>query len=180
MLMPQKLTAWVPTASVGLNYYGWDYIGYEDGLLSDGNYANPSAKDASRTLSYLAIDCEIYHSGIVESEAKIYDGYIFVPFETKGIAYNTADMDNKLTSTADEWLAGYKITYCLDFGGGYVVEEDHTNVIPEPGCIPDTETFTLRTVTYTATTDTWVNVDASQDLGDFENGVDTDTSGPNS
>lgn len=172
MLMPQALTAWVPTTSTTPNYCGSEV---DDGLLSDGEYANPSMTDASRTLSYLAIDCEIYHEGMTNEAARIHDGYLFVPFETTDISYSSADVDNAVKD-ADEWLAGYKITYCLNFGGGYVVDEDNHDGIPEPGCIPDTETLTLRTVQYTTSVDTWVDVAESQDLEDFVNGEDTDTS----
>lgn len=173
MLMPQVLTAWVPTTSTELNYVGSYHTGssstgvsYADGGLADGTYANPSMNSAERTLSYLAIDCEIYHTGATDYGAKIHDGYIFVPFETKDIAYDSASVDDPTTIT-DEWLAGYKITYCLNFGGGYIVEEGDHSTIPEPGCIPDTKTYTLRPVTYTVTVDDWVETDAAQDLGEY-------------
>ncbi len=180
MLMPQKLTAWEPTTSTSLNYVGSYNPGYDsntgiyyiDGALADGTYANPSMDDASRTLSYLAIDCEIYHAGATEYSAKIHDGYIFIPFETKDIDYNSATVDSAVAAAdlsnddeiTDQWLAGYKITYCLNFGGGYVVEEGNHTTLPEPGCIPDTETYTLRTIVYTATCDAWVDVYDSQEL----------------
>ncbi|MFI3262490.1 MAG: hypothetical protein R3Y26_06230 [Rikenellaceae bacterium] len=175
MLMPQKLTAWVPSTSVTLNYIGSYSTNYPDGVLGDGEiYANPSMTSSDRTLSYLAIDCEIYHAGIEDPNAKIHDGYIFIPFETKDIKYSEANTDNT-ADNADEWLAGYKITYCLNFGGGYVVEEGHTQTIPEPGTIPDTETYTLRTITYTTTVDDWVDVDDDIVLGEYDTQTETGT-----
>ncbi len=177
MLMPQKLTAWVPTTSTVINYIGYATSSQDNAnnltiIVSDNEQASSSA---DKSLSYLAIDCEIYHSGIKDADAKIHDGYIFVPFETSNLNYAGANVD-EASSITDEWLAGYKITYCLNFGGGYIVEEGHSYTLPEPGCIPDTETFTLRTISYTTTIDAWEEVAASQDLDSFENG-DTDTSG---
>ncbi len=182
MLMPQKLTPWEPTTSTEFNYIGSYATGsttladgtvysHTDGGLSDGTYANPSLESADRTLSYLAIDCEIYHAGIDEAEAKIHDGYIYIPFETKDINYDSANVDGDIDSSydTDAWLPGYKITYCLNFGGGYIVEEGDHNDIPEPGCIPDTETCTLRTITYTTTVDKYVDVTADDlDLGEYD------------
>lgn len=166
MLMPQTLTAWVPTTSTELNYVGSyattsssDGVSHADGGLSDGEFANPSMNSSKRTLSYLAIDCVICHTGSTEP---IHDGLIFVPFSTADLDYSTADVDDPIEETQDAWLPGYKITYCLNFGGGYVVEEGNHTTIPEPGCIPDTETYTLRTITYTATVDTFVEVDADE------------------
>ncbi len=185
MLMPQKLTAWVPTTSTSLNYIGsyhtgqsTDGVSYSDGGLSDGEYANPSMKGASRTLSYLAIYCEIYHSGITASEAAIHKGYLFVPFSTENINYSDTGVDGTLTDDQKEsWLPGYKITYCLNFGGGYVVEEGDHETLPEPGCIPDTETYTLRPLTYRATVDAWVDVDTEeQDLGYYDTSTGDETS----
>ncbi len=184
MLIPQKLTPWVPTTSTVINYVGLtkgDALTGTTALsseltsdLSDGSYAVSTDTDSQ---SYLTIDCEIYHKGADDDAALIHDGHIYVPFDTTGLDYNLSTVDNPDTTTTDGWLAGYKITYCLDFGGGYIVEEGHSDTVPAPGCIPDTETYTLRTITYTTSVDNYTPiVAASQDLDDFVNGVDTDTS----
>lgn len=173
MLMPQTLTAWIPNTSIEPNCIGYVKAG-ETELTTIFNDVE-SSSTAGNSLSYLAIDCEIYHEGATSSSAKIHSGYIFVPFSTEGISYSSASVDNT-AKDADEWLAGYKITYCLNFGGGYVADEDNHDTIPEPGCIPDTETLTLRTVQYTITADSWIDVAEDKELMDFENGVDEDTS----
>ncbi len=176
MLMPQQLVAWVPETSTStvLNYVGVGTSESDlDNLLHSGALAVSTSTDSK---SYLAIDCEIYHADATSYDAKIHDGYIFVPFETKDIDYNSARVDSPVSAAdptnddeiTDRWLAGYKITYCLHFGGGYIVEEGDHTTLPEPGCIPDTETYTLRTITYTTSVDTWVDVAESQDLLDYD------------
>ncbi|MFI3269508.1 MAG: hypothetical protein SNJ09_07350 [Rikenellaceae bacterium] len=102
--------------------------------------------------------------------AVIHDGYIFVPFDTSNLDYSKASVDDADTTTTDRWLPGYKITYCLDFGGGYIVEEGHSTTIPEPGCIPDTTTNTLRTMTFTTTVDKIVDYteDTTMDLDEYD------------
>ncbi len=186
MLKPQKLTAWIPNTSTEPNCVGIIYTqnapeGYELNTFSNVLGGTAISSDAGNSLSYLAINCEIYHQGISDAAAKIHSGYIFVPFSTDNIKYSEAATDNQ-ADDADEWLAGYRITYCLNFGGGYVVDEenhDDDDDLPEPGTVPDTETYTLRTITYTTTVDEWVDVEQDIDLGDFENGVDDDTSSDN-
>lgn len=168
MVMPQKLTAWTPTTATEPNFVGLTWDSDPDTFeTSLGGVQVSSTSNVS--LSYLAIDCEIYHSGIENENGKIHDGYIFVPFDTKNIAYSSANTYNK-ADDANKWLAGYKITYLLNFGGGYVVDEDNHDEIPEPGCVPDTETFTLSTITYTTTVDSWIEIDDDcQDLDEYEN-----------
>ncbi len=182
MLIPQKLTPWIPTSSNEPNFVGWipaadDTYATKDVYttqLSDGSYAS-STKDNS--LSYLAIDCEIYHSDATAYAARIHDGYIFVPFETKDLDYSKVNVDNVTEGLQDKWLPGYKVSYTLNFGGGYVVDEDNHTDIPSPGCIPDTKTYTLRTITYTTTCDDWVEqIDGgSQDLEDYDTSTSAST-----
>ncbi len=170
MLMPQSLQAWVPTTSTEPNFVYYINTGESTKLYTDtdGNYMSSTADNS---LTYLAIDCEIYNSGAVEdSTTLVHDGYLFMPFETKDIDYSSASVDNAVTKAQDAWLPGYKITYCLNFGGGYIVDEDNHTTLPEPGCIPDTDTYTLRSITYTTSVDTFVDgVDgATQELGDYD------------
>ncbi|MFR9564006.1 MAG: fimbrillin family protein [Rikenellaceae bacterium] len=187
MLMPQQLTAWKPTTSTGLNCIGFfknktatntgdDYVDPATGTIADieatytasGTDYPSSSEDYS--VSYLAIDCEIYSADMTSETAVIHDGYIFVPFDTSNLDYSKASVDDADTTTTDRWLPGYKITYCLDFGGGYIVEEGHSTTIPEPGCIPDTTTNTLRTMTFTTTVDKIVDYteDTTMDLDEYD------------
>ncbi len=135
MLIPQKLTAWDPTST--------------------------SVTSTPDNSSYLAIDCVIKHT---EGEAVIYDGMLFVPFDTTGIDY----ADNE--GTDNTWAPGYKITYNLDFGGGYYDPTDDTT-IPDPGETPDPDEVlpTLRAITFTTTVDAWESISATEiDLGDSD------------
>lgn len=185
MLMPQTVTKWEPTSSTVLNYIGYgsslNDLTIEVGAEKDDNdaYKAGTGTDASSTgsksLSYLAIECEIYHAsaadteGNISSGAEVHSGYVFVPFSSENIDYSTASVDDAVTNTTD-WLPGYKITYCLNFSGaGYIVEVDtdeNGNIIPttipEPGCVPDTETYTLREITYTTTVDAYVGIGDSE------------------
>ncbi len=136
MLMPQSLTEWVPDIA-------------------------PQASTNVASNSYLAIDCVIYHKDIVPEgtfDAAINNGVIFVPFSTKDIDYSSASVDTT-SGVVSSWLPGYKITYCLAFGGGYTPGDGDKD--PEPGTTPKTETPTLRPITYTITVDDWVDLGSS-------------------
>ncbi len=105
------------------------------------------AATASSTGSYLAIKCTIKHKGTDIVAGIVDNSYIFIPFDTSGIIYSA---DN----TQDAWLPGYKITYALEFGGGY----SGPTTIPDAGTTPTTtEVFkTLREITYTTSVDEWI------------------------
>ncbi|MFI3315485.1 MAG: fimbrillin family protein [Rikenellaceae bacterium] len=181
MLMPQTASEWEPTSSTALNYIGYGSslsdLTVEVGATkdADNNYIAGTGTDASSTgsksLSYLAIECEIYHAsaadanGDISSGAEIHSGYVFVPFSSAGIDYSQASVDDAVTNATD-WLPGYKITYCLNFdGAGYIVEVDKdadgnviATTIPEPGCVPDTQTYTIREISYTTSVDVYVGM----------------------
>ncbi len=111
---------------------------------------NPLTSENDGIGSYLAIDCVICHK---DSESPIIDGRIYVPFNTANIQYNT-------TGVIDgRWNPGYKITYNLNFGGGYTIPTDPEKPII-PGETPDPEVVipTLRPITYTVTVDEWMEV----------------------
>lgn len=115
----------------------------------------PEATNAG-TESYLAIDCKITHD---DGTAPIIDGVIYVPFDTKNIVYSPGVPENL-------WKAGYKITYKLNFGGGYTIPGPG----PEPGPgttpTPDDVIPTLRAITYSISVDDWMDVNAPNiDMG---------------
>lgn len=112
--------------------------------------------DSDGTESYLAIKCKITHS---DGTAAIVDGTIYVPFSTAGIEYTSG-------TETDGWKAGYKITYNLNFGGGYTIPDDDDPETPdptdpEPGETPEPDDVvpTLRDITYTVTVDEWIPVE---------------------
>ncbi len=133
MLIPQELT-------------GWDPITANSNATSD-------------TSSYLAITCTITHTAGTTSDtmAPIYDGVVYISFSTENIDYDNNTSNNESTSTDGQWEPGYKITYNLDFGGGYIDTTTATATIPDPGKtpVPDNVIPTLRPITYTITVDAW-------------------------
>ncbi len=136
MLIPQALTAWSTTA--------------------DGTGASGTATLTSNN-SYLAINCIVYHTGSTEP---IINGIVYVPFSTSGITYASGD-DTFNAKYLNAWAPGYKITYNLDFGGGYT-DTTTPSTIPDPGKTPDPDDLvpTLRAITYTTTIDEWKTVEA--------------------
>ncbi len=137
MLIPQTLTAWSTTA---------------DGTGTSGSTATLTSND-----SYLAINCIVYHTGSTEP---IINGIVYVPFSTSGITYASGD-DTFNAKYLNAWAPGYKITYNLDFGGGYT-DTTTPSTIPDPGKTPDPDDLvpTLRAITYTTTIDEWKTVEA--------------------
>ncbi len=155
MLIPQELTAWVTTDSSGSGTSG-------------------STASVAGTNSYLAINCTITHTDGSDGATyvPIIDGIIYVPFSTSGITYDYnapddsgAEVTDFTTKYKDAWAPGYKITYNLNFGGGYTDPtpgtpeegEDPETLIPDPGTEPDPDDVvpTLRAITYTVTVDEW-------------------------
>lgn len=117
---------------------------------------NATTTSSGTTNSYLAITCKITHA---DGAAAIIDGTVYVPFDTTGINYEDGE------GTDDTWAPGYKITYNLNFGSGYV-DTTTDPKIPEPGETPDPDKVipTLRAITYTTTVDAWESISATGDI----------------
>ncbi len=97
--------------------------------------------DTYKAGAYLAVSCEITQT-IDGRTITIHnkENWLYIPLTT-AIDYGTGAPTN-------EWLAGYKITYNLIFGGGYTT-------------IPGTKdpVKTLSPITITATANDWIEID---------------------
>ncbi len=94
MLMPQHISAWVPSTFVG--------------------------DDPTKAGAYLAIKCEITQlvdGDLITIHKK--EKWLYAPLTTN-ITYPEGTLENTGSpATASDWVAGYNITYNLKFGGGY-------------------------------------------------------------
>ena len=83
--------------------------------------------------AYLKIACKLE---TITPTTLIHDGFIYVPFSSENTAQDT-----------EVWLAGNRVTYTLNFGGGY--DEDGNPI--------------LTPMTYNVTVEEWKNVDGFND-----------------
>ncbi len=138
MLMPQHISPWV-VESFKPSYT--DYTDYTTIERTDGS----TGLDPAKAGAYIAISCEITQE--VEGEhIRIHskDNWLYAPLTT-AITYPDGTLGNGGgAADTNEWVAGYKITYNLLFGGGY-------------STIPGAEypVQTLSEMTITAAAEAW-------------------------
>lgn len=125
MLMPQYITPWDPTT-------------VKEKISAEG--------------AYLAISCEITQTvddQLITIHKK--EKWLYVPLTTN-ITYPDGTLANGgYDATSSDWVAGYKITYNLKFGGGYSTV---------PGSEIPVETLTPMVIS--ASVAEWENVDGGE------------------
>ncbi|MFI3305169.1 MAG: hypothetical protein R3Y68_01490 [Rikenellaceae bacterium] len=145
MLMPQHISPWV-VESYKPSYT--DYAGYTTITRDD----NSTGLDPTKAGAYLAISCDITQQvdgKTITIHTK--DKWLYAPLTTN-ITYPAGTLGNGgAAADTNEWVAGYKITYNLCFGGGY-------------STIPGAEypVNTLSEMEINATAEMWDEVDGGE------------------